>query len=216
MGIKADAWWKVAETEKGAINTWKLPMNFKIGRATKFETFCRRWVLGKKQTGVVLLRHWYSAVDDAGVSMETRIKWLLEMRQKYLGHINVGHPPSPKSVCMYANSLICFSYRRLITVHIFVISCDYPIPQCEGFLTNIRGRIQLYCIVENGICNQRAISSLDSQTFFFFGFQVCISKYINEIYQSMRILTRPDLLGFLKNDGMEIAKNSFKKCSPCM
>ena len=30
------------------------------------------------------------------------------------------------------------------------------------------------------------------------------------------VLTRPDLLGFLKNDGMEIAKNSFKKCSPCL
>jgi hypothetical protein len=29
-------------------------------------------------------------------------------------------------------------------------------------------------------------------------------------------LTRPDLLGFLKNDGMEIAKNSFKKCSPSL
>jgi hypothetical protein len=32
----------------------------------------------------------------------------------------------------------------------------------------------------------------------------------------LQILTRPDLLGFLKNDGMEIAKNSFKKCSPCL
>jgi hypothetical protein len=29
-------------------------------------------------------------------------------------------------------------------------------------------------------------------------------------------LTRPNLLGFLKMDGMEIAKISFKKCSPCL
>jgi hypothetical protein len=30
------------------------------------------------------------------------------------------------------------------------------------------------------------------------------------------VLTRPDLLGFLKNGGMEIAIDSFKKCSPCL
>lgn len=49
--------------------------------------------------------------------------------------------------------------------------CDMPIAQFEGFLTNIDRRLQLYCMVRNETYNQRAISSLDSETFFS-GFQV--------------------------------------------
>jgi hypothetical protein len=36
-----------------------------------------------------LIRHWYSAVDDAGISVETRLQYLLEMRTYLLGSCSI-------------------------------------------------------------------------------------------------------------------------------
>jgi hypothetical protein len=169
MGIKPDAWWKVAETEKGTKYglTLELAKELRDRQSNAFakttfsedvQDILEEMGYSSEADWCRLLRHWYSAVDDAGVPTGTRIKWLLEMRHKLLSHLNVGHFPPPGAYV-----------------------CDLPMSQFEGFLTNIDRRIQLYCMVENGTYNQRAVSSLDSETFFS-GFQVCISIYIDETF----------------------------------
>lgn len=101
-----------------------------------------------------LIRNWYSAIDEAGVPIDLRIDWLLAMRNKLLPFLKVGHFPPPGA---YVASL--------------------PLAQFEGLMSNVDRRLQLYDMVQTGTYNQRAITSLDSETFFS-GFQVCIDNEI--------------------------------------
>lgn len=97
-----------------------------------------------------LIRNWYSAIYEAGISTDQRIDidWLLAMRNTLLPFLKVGHFPPPGA---YVAGL--------------------PLAQYEGLLSNVERRLQLYDMVQNGTYNQRAITSLDSETFFS-GFQV--------------------------------------------
>lgn len=159
MNIRKEAWWKAAESDKG--KSCKLSLEIvkelrdKQSNAFAKTTFSQGTQKLLQEMGFHheaewcrLIRQWYNAIDDAGVPVDNRIEWLLDMREKLLGLLKVGHFPPPGA---------------------FV--CDMPIAQFEGFLTNIDRRLQLYCMVRNETYNQRAISSLDSETFFS-GFQV--------------------------------------------
>jgi hypothetical protein len=42
-----------------------------------------------------LLRNWYAAIDEAGLDISQRIKWLLEMREHLLNFFKLGQFPPP-------------------------------------------------------------------------------------------------------------------------
>ena len=104
-----------------------------------------------------IIRHFYMAVDDAGVSPTLRLKWLLDMREKLLSYLKPGYYPPPGK---YVGGL--------------------PIVQYEGFLGNVDRRIQLYAMLSQRSFNQRTISSLDSENIFG-AFQVIIDHSYERI-----------------------------------
>ena len=95
-----------------------------------------------------LIRNWYRAVDEGGVSLSERIEIFTKMREHLLKSFPFQVFPPPG-------------------LHIN----DMTVAQFEGILINIDRRLQL---LQSCSYNQRAISSLDSETFFS-AFQV---KYI--------------------------------------
>ena len=90
-----------------------------------------------------LIRHWYMAEDDPGISAINRCIYRLEMRDWLLEKYNYMQFPPPGS-------------------HI----SDIPIVMFEGIITNCERKIQLYSCVKSGCFNSRTISSLDSENFF--------------------------------------------------
>ena len=90
-----------------------------------------------------LLRNWYAANDEAGVALEDRIQWMLDIRSYLLDFYHPGtFPPSGKYVA------------------------GLPIAQFEGIISNVDRRLQLYALTSKGCYNNRAVSSLDSETLF--------------------------------------------------
>ena len=87
-----------------------------------------------------LIRQFYRAVDESGVSLTQRVEWLMDMGQFLLSILDCGLYPPP-----------CNDVKNL------------PIVQYEGILTNIDRRLML--LAESAL-TQRAASSLDSETFF--------------------------------------------------
>lgn len=95
-----------------------------------------------------LIRNWYSAIDDAGIPLDTRLRKMLDIRSYLLPFLRTGHfPPQGAYIA------------------------GLPIAQFEGILSNVDRRIQLYSMTTLQTYNQRAVTSLDSETFFS-GFQV--------------------------------------------
>lgn len=159
MNIRKEAWWKAAESDKGKSCGLSLEIvkELRDKQSTAFakttfsqgtQKLLQDMDFYHEAEWCRLIRQWDNAIDDAGVPVDNRIEWLLDMREKLLGLLKVGHFPPPGA---------------------FV--CDMPIAQFKGIFTNIDRRLQLYCMVRNETYNQRAISSLDSETFFS-GFQV--------------------------------------------
>ena len=97
-----------------------------------------------------LIRHWYQACDEAGVSVDQRLDWFLSTGDHLMAFLRLGQFPPPGK---YVAGL--------------------PIAQHEGILTNVDRRLQLYDMVQQGTYNNRSISSLDSENFFG-AFQVCV------------------------------------------
>ena len=89
-----------------------------------------------------LIRHWYSAVDDAGISVETRLQYLLEMRIYLLGFFKTGYFPPVGSYV-----------------------AEMPMVQFEGILCNVDRRLQLYAMVKESSYNQRSVTSLEFGNF---------------------------------------------------
>ena len=90
-----------------------------------------------------LIRNWYSANDDSGISVSKRIEWMIDMRLFLLTFYKPGTFPPPGA---YVAGL--------------------PIVQFEGILSNIDRRLQLFFLSSKGCYNQRAVSSLDSEIMF--------------------------------------------------
>ncbi|XP_071139869.1 uncharacterized protein [Mytilus edulis] len=158
MGVYSEAWWKVAENYKTNGTGLSLEIAKEL-RDRQKNAFAHTTFSNKVQAEMEILgfnheaewcqliRIWYSAIDEAGVPIDLRIDWLLAMRNKLLPFLKVGHFPPPGA---YVASL--------------------PLAQFEGLMSNVDRRLQLYDMVQTGTYNQRAITSLDSETFFS-GFQ---------------------------------------------
>ena len=110
-----------------------------------------------------LMRNFYEAVDGSGCRTEERIRKLLDMWEFLCKQYNPFSFPPPG-----------FHLKGL------------PMAQFEGLMTNIDRRMQMYSIVESRKYNQRAISSLDSETFFgsfqVFNFTIQYATLICSLY----------------------------------
>ena len=90
-----------------------------------------------------IIRNWYRAEDEPGVSAYERCMSRLELREWLLEGINFSKfPPSGASVK------------------------DIPIVLYEGLLTGIERRFQLYPFTKTGTYNLRSVGSLDIENFF--------------------------------------------------
>lgn len=90
-----------------------------------------------------VIRNWYRAEDEAGLTVNERMQYRLDIRKWMLQNCGIGRFPPPGS---HVNSI--------------------PIVMFEGILTNIDRRIQLFAEAKNGSYNVRSLGSLDSETFF--------------------------------------------------
>lgn len=162
MSVKKDAWHKVAKNKDQAKRT-KLTLEL-VGLGDG----CDGKVLDKQYHGYAditfseevekcmlengdniearwcrLFRHWYDACDGHGITLSTRIRYLIEMRSYLLQFYRAGQFPPPGG---YVSGM--------------------PVAQFEGIMTGIDRRLQLYRLSETGTYNHRAISSNDNETFF--------------------------------------------------
>ena len=90
-----------------------------------------------------LIRNWYKAEDEPGISSKDRCLSRLKLRKWLLRNVNFDKfPPSG-------------AYVK-----------DIPIVLYEGLLTGIERRIQLFPFTKTGSYNVRSIGSLDIENFF--------------------------------------------------
>ena len=154
MGIHASAWRKVAEEERDnqAGLSVELVIELRDKQRNEFAqaTFSEKVEKAMLLNGntaeanwCLLIRNWYKAIDEGGVPLHQRLRWLLDMREFLLRHFSFAQFPPP-GLFIKGMSLVQF----------------------EGILCNIDRRIQLYTMVSGNTYNQRAISSLDSETMF--------------------------------------------------
>ena len=158
MGIKSAAWLTVAQQEQQREKDDKTGLSLEFvaelrdrqRNAYAATTFSKKVEEAMKINGDVreanwcgLLRNWYAAVDDAGLRVSERIAKMLQIKSFLLNHYKPSTFPPPG---MYVAGL--------------------PIAQFEGILSNIDRRLQLYSITDHRCFNQRAVSSLDSETMF--------------------------------------------------
>ena len=94
-----------------------------------------------------VIRNWYRAEDEAGLSALERFQHRMSMRSYLLKNAGLGMFPPPGR-----------NIRNM------------PVVMFEGILLNIDRRTQLFSIARGGCYNARALGSLDSETFFS-GFQ---------------------------------------------
>lgn len=166
MGVSSEAWWKVAGncTENSTGLSLEIAKELRDKQKNSYAqtTFSEKVQFEMMKNGDYteaewcrLIRNWYAAIDEGGMCIEKRIECLLAMRDKLLPYLHVGHFPPPGA---YVASL--------------------PMAQFEGILSNVDRRLQLYGMVQRGSYNQRAVTSLDSETFFS-GFQVNMKNMFN-------------------------------------
>ena len=89
-----------------------------------------------------LIREWFIAEDEPGISAAQRTRYRLNLRKWLLNQLSMVFPPPG-------------SFIR-----------DIPIVLYEGLLTGIERRIQLYPFTKSGTYNVRSIGSLDIENFF--------------------------------------------------
>jgi hypothetical protein len=154
MDITRDAWVRVAskERENGTKLSLELVNELRDRQRNSFAetTFSVAVQAEMEKNGDIaeakwceLIRQWYHAIDEAGISVSERMTAFLAMRTHLLALYNPLHFPPP------GNSV-----------------SGLPMAQFEGILTNIDRRIQLYHLTSEHAYNHRSISSLDSETFF--------------------------------------------------
>lgn len=89
------------------------------------------------------IREWYKAEDEAGLSIQTRHKYRMNMRKLLLDCVNVADFPPPGS-------------------HV----AGMPIVMFEGILTNIDRRYQLHALIPGHRYNVRAPNTLAVENLF--------------------------------------------------
>jgi hypothetical protein len=154
MQIRSEAWWSVAEksSTNGTGLSPEIAKDIRDRQRNSFAqtTFSEKVEVELERNGDIhearwchLLRNLYRSIDEAAIDTDQRIEWMLEIRDYLMDFLRVGHFPPPGG---------------------FV--AGLPMAQYEGILTNVDIRLQLYSMTSQGSYNQRAVTSLDSETFF--------------------------------------------------
>ena len=162
MSISPKAWWDVAENSKENETGLSLEIAKELrdrqSNAFAQTTFSEKVEMEMRKNGNTAeadwcqtIRNWYRAMDEAGITPEQRLDWMLNMRSFLLSFLKIGHFPPPGQYV-----------------------ADMTSTQFEGFLCNIDRRIQLYNMTVKRCYNQRTVNSLDSENFFG-AFQVSIA-----------------------------------------
>lgn len=149
--IQKEAWHSVAEKEPTVIN--KALVVDRIDKknnayalkvfSVEVENAMRKLEFPKEADFCNIIRSWYEAKDQPGLSAIERVQRRLRMKDYLLTGIDFGVFPA-------------------FGLHVKGFSKVW----FEGILQRIDTTIQLYSTVENGTFNQRAISSLVNETFF--------------------------------------------------
>lgn len=90
-----------------------------------------------------LMHDWYIAEDEPGISVETRCRSRLALRDWLLEGVNFSSFPP---------------YGAYVK--------DIPLVLFEGLLTNIERKLQLFPFTKKGCYNVRAVGSMDIENFF--------------------------------------------------
>ena len=93
---------------------------------------------------VQLVRHWHSACNMRGISVDERIWKLYDMHEFLAQDVNLDHFP--------------LKYTRYI--------CGMPVQTYKAILQNISMRLQLYKFAFDGCYNVHAVSTLSNESFF--------------------------------------------------
>ena len=158
MGINSNAWVKVAQQESTRQQEDKTGLSLEqvielrdrqrnSFAATTFSESVEKAMVQNGDTTEAywcrLLRQWYEAMDEAGLTVSQRVEYMMEIRNHLLHFYRPGYFPPPGGDV-----------------------AGLPIAQFEGIMSNVDRRLQLYALTEKGTYNQRSISSLDSETMF--------------------------------------------------
>ena len=153
-GISKTAWLEVSKHEKDNKTGLNLAMvkdlidrqSNAFARTTfseKVEKEMIRLGFVREANFCALIRNWYEAEDEPGLSATERHERRMNLRKWMLEKYNPFQFPPPAA-------------------HISGI----PIVMFEGIMGNIDRRIQLYAMCEKGTYSVRSIGSLDSENFF--------------------------------------------------
>ncbi|CAC5400819.1 unnamed protein product [Mytilus coruscus] len=151
QGIQKRAWHAVAEKNRDIISkSLVVDLIDKQNNAFALRTFSTDVESEMRILGFIreadfckLIREWYEAEDESGISAVDRMKRRINLKSFLLEGVDFGR---------------YLMYRMYVK--------GFPKVQFEGFLQRIDTSLQLYSVVKNGSFNQRAISSLANETFF--------------------------------------------------
>ena len=90
-----------------------------------------------------IMREWYAAEDEKGLSAVTRAQFRINLRDFLMWPVDLQKFPP-------------YGYHIL----------SMPQTMFEGLLQNIDTKLQLYAVVKGGSMNTRAIGTLQNETFF--------------------------------------------------
>ena len=150
-GIRREAWLRVAQENKTKLNLSMVEnLIDRQSNSLALTTFSKEVEEAMKKNGDYkeaefcnLLREWYSAEDDCGISSMDRTRKRFALREWLLQDVNFREFPPPGA---YVKGM--------------------PVIMYEGLLTSIERKTQLYEFVKCGTYNQRAVTTRDVENFF--------------------------------------------------
>lgn len=155
-GITAQAWWDVAKAYPSVISLVIVKdLIDKQSNALARKVFSEKVQLKmlelydgdrhyrKEALFCHLIRNWYRAEDEKGISAKERAKFRLAFRKFLLEPVDLSNLPQ---------------YGAFV--------CGMPRQMFEGFLINIDIKLILYPLVKKGTMNVHAVGSLQNETLF--------------------------------------------------
>jgi hypothetical protein len=145
--VTPEAWKRISKTNETKLNPalvedlidkQSVP-NARTNFSEEVEECMRKYGYVEAASVTKIIRNWYEACDAPGIAAETRIKFLVEMRQFLLSDVSFCRFPPPTR---YINKI--------------------PIVTFEGMLIDIDTKIQLHWLA--GAYNIRSVGSLAAET----------------------------------------------------
>ena len=151
-GVSRNAWIRVAETHPDVLSpALAIDLIDRQNNAYARQTFSLQveecmFQLGfpRESAFCSLVRNWYAAEDDPGISAHERAVFRMQFRKFLLRDVELMTFPPPKGGYIHG----------------------MPQTMFEGIIQSIDTHLQLYAVCFGGTYNQRSVSSLVNETFF--------------------------------------------------